>query len=78
MSSWQTKQEIIEEAVNGEFDYGWYIYQPEDSETEPTIVKIYDDGQSPGLFVVEMWGGEELGNHCYLSSYRDGDRFLPR
>jgi len=62
-----TKSDLTEMAINGEFEDG-----PKRFVFAGTVLEIFDDGHSPGLFAVEIWHGERLGNECYVSSYLDG------
>ena len=65
-----TKSELMEMAFDGEFKDG-----PKRFRHKGTIVEIFDGGGTD-LEVVEIWGGERLGNECWLSTYTD-DEFIP-
>lgn len=42
------------------------------------VVELFDGGEmQPGLYAVEIWHGERLGNACYVSSYPDDSKFYP-
>lgn len=71
-----SKQDLVTMAINGEFENIVMRYTWMRDGAGGKVVEIFDDGHTPGLFVVEIWHGERLGNECYLSSYPDDSQFV--